>query len=195
MTRQFSAGELIYRQEAHHRVMYRIVSGRVWLSYTRADGREHLSSLLGPGECLGISTLIDGDGLPQNATARTDVRVQVLEQAVWVQLRQKHRSIDDAMMRSMIRDTRILISQLSEASLAELPPRLALRLLALARLGRNGDPVVDLTQTELAATLGVSRQTLNKLLRQFAADGMVRLAYGEVHLADVEALHALALLV
>ncbi|AFA74399.1 putative transcriptional regulator, Crp family [Gordonia polyisoprenivorans VH2] len=191
-SRRFAAGESIYLQDDRHHLMYRLIAGRVWLSYATADGREHLAGLLGPGECFGISPLIDGEGVPQNATARSSVTVQILDETALARLRAAHRSVDEAIMRSLLRDIRILSSELSSTSLADLRSRLARQLLALAGRGRHGDPVVRLTQAELAGVLGVSRQTLNRQLRHLEAEGTVALTYGEVRLRDLSALSDLA---
>ncbi|MGC4933772.1 Crp/Fnr family transcriptional regulator [Gordonia sp. DT30] len=191
VVRHFRAEQRIYMQEDRQRLMYRLLSGRVWLSYSTVDGREHLAGLLGPGEGFGISSLIDGEGLPQTAVARSDVEVQVLDEATMNRLRSAHRSIDDAIMRSLLRDIRILSSELASASLADLPSRLARQLLALAAPGPDGRPMVSLTQAELGGVLGVSRQTLNRQLRQLESEGVVRLSYGEVHLNELDRLRLL----
>ncbi len=190
--RRFAARQQIYRQNDSHQQMFRIVSGRVWLTSSRPDGREHLSLFAGPGECFGFSPLIDGEGLPQSAIARSEVNVQLLTKTALDALRAKHRSIDDAMMRSMQRDIRILIRQLSAASISDLRSRLAHRLLVYANPRWPNQPVVRLTQTELAGVFGVSRQTVNKLLRDFEHEGLVERAYGEVELLDVHRLRQLA---
>ncbi|EME22685.1 Crp family transcriptional regulator [Rhodococcus triatomae BKS 15-14] len=188
-TRTVRAGARIYTQDDRHRVMYRIVTGRVWLSYARIDGRELLYLLLGPGECLGISTLIDGHGLPQSATARSDVTLQVLDQRALASLRQLHPSVDNAIVHSLCRDIRILISHMSEAALDDLPARVARRLLVLAQpSAARGIPVVKLPQSELAAIFGVSRQTLNKVLKSFEREQLVSLTYGAVELRNVSRL-------
>jgi CRP/FNR family transcriptional regulator, cyclic AMP receptor protein len=190
--RQVPAREHIYRQNDRHQRIFRIVSGRVWLTSSRPDGREHLSLFAGPGECFGFSSLIDGEGLPQSAIARSEVTLQMLSKTALAALRAKHRSIDDALMRSMQRDIRILIRQLSAASISDLRSRLAHRLLVYS-LPRSPDQlVVRLTQTELAGVFGVSRQTVNKLLRDFERDGLIKRAYGEVELRDVDRLRQLA---
>lgn len=191
-TRVVPAGGRIYTQDDRHRVMYRIVSGRAWLSYSRADGRELLYLLLGPGECLGISALVDGRGLPQSATARTEVTLQVITQDAFERLRRRHTCIDDAIMKSMLRDIRLLITSLAEAALDDLPARVARRLLALAAPSPGGDLVVELPQAELAAVFGVSRQTLNKALKDFEEDGLVRRTYGKVLLVDLPGLETRA---
>ncbi|GAA3573626.1 Crp/Fnr family transcriptional regulator [Amycolatopsis ultiminotia] len=192
VSRVVPAGARLYTQEDRHRVMYRIVDGRVWLSYSRPDGKELRYGLVGPGECLGISSLVDGRGLPQSATARTEVTVQVLNWDAFAQLRRKHSCVDDAIMGSMLRDIRILIGFLAEASLDGLPARVARRMLLLSAPDRDGVLAVDLPQAELAAVFGVSRQSLNKVLKGFEAQGLVRLSYGVIRLADPPGLRALA---
>ncbi len=191
-SRRYEARQNIYRQHDRHQQMFRIVSGRVWLTSSRPDGRVHLSLFAGPGECFGFSSMIDDEGLPQSAITRTEVNVQVLSKSALGELRAKHRSIDDAMMRSMQRDIRILVRQLSEASISDLRSRLAHRLLVYALPQRPNEPVVRLTQTELAGVFGVSRQTVNKLLRDFENEGLVKRAYGEVAILDVAQLRLLA---
>jgi CRP/FNR family cyclic AMP-dependent transcriptional regulator len=191
-TRVVPAGGRIYTQDDRHQVMYRIVSGRAWLSYSRADGREWLYTLLGPGECFGISGLVDGQGLPQSATARTDVTLQVIRHDTFQRLRSRHGCFDDAIMRSILRDVRIMISYLAEAALDDLPTRVARRLLALALQDSSGSFVVDLPQGELAAVFGVSRQSLNRVLRDFESEGLVHLGYGKVELTRPDDLADLA---
>lgn len=185
--RSLPAGSRIYTQDDHGRVMYRFVSGTAYLSFAREDGRELLFGLIGPGECLGISSLIDGEGLPHSAVARSDVQLQVVDEQTLSRLRAKHRSIDEAFLVTMCRDIRILSYHLSEAALDGLPSRVARRLLALAGDPAPGGraPEVKMPQAELAALFGVSRQTLNKVLKRFEDDGLVRLSYGGVRLVDV----------
>ncbi len=50
------------------------------------------------------------------------------------------------------------------------------------------DGVVNLTQTTVAALLGVRRPSINRVLRRFARNGMVQLSYGRVQIIDAAAL-------
>jgi CRP/FNR family transcriptional regulator, cyclic AMP receptor protein len=187
-TRVVPAGDRIYTQDDRKRVLYRIMEGRVWLSYTRIDGRELLYQPVGPGQCLGISGLIDSDPLPQSATARSDVTLQMLDREAFTRLRRAHSCVDEAIMRSVLRDVRLLIGELAEAALDDLPSRVARRLLLIAVPGPRDTMIVDLPQFELAAMFGVSRQSLNKVLRGFEEEGLVQVAYGEVRVLDPDLL-------
>lgn len=50
------------------------------------------------------------------------------------------------------------------------------------------DGVVGLTQTTVAALLGVRRPSVNRVLRRFAGRGLVALSYGRVQILDAAAL-------
>jgi CRP-like cAMP-binding protein len=52
--------------------------------------------------------------------------------------------------------------------------------------------VVQLAQEDLAAMLGVSRQTTNALLKALQEQGVVRLGYGEIEILDVLRLREMA---
>ncbi len=47
-------------------------------------------------------------------------------------------------------------------------------------------------QEQLALLLALSRQTVNQVLKDFEARGLLRLAYGEIELLDFAGLRALA---
>ena len=87
---------------------------------------------------------------------------------------------------------RLLSAYVLDATLEDLLHRLARRLLQVARPGEDAVPAVRLSQAELSLMLGVSRQTINKLLKQFEDEGLVELRYGAVRLSDLPGLHRLA---
>lgn len=176
--RSYAPGELIYGQGDQGGEMFRVVTGSVRLSVTRADGRELLYLLFEPGDCFGVSTLIDNEPLPQTAEAGRGLEVQTLSKAAFDELRRQHRAFDDALIRLSTRHMRLLSGLFADASLQETSARVASRLLALARsFGRVGEDGVELSialnQSELAAMVGCARQTLNKVIGRFHKDGIL----------------------
>ena len=85
---------------------------------------------------------------------------------------------------------------LEETALLPAPVRVARRLLLMAdgygdlRLGTRR--VLHVPQEQLAQLLSLSRQTVNQVLKEFEAHGILRLAYGEIELLDFAGLHRLA---
>jgi CRP/FNR family transcriptional regulator len=84
---------------------------------------------------------------------------------------------------------------LADLAFLDLPRRLAKQLLELARAhpevqsaGQGGGMRLRITQAELAAMLGVSRESVNKQLNALAREGVLQLGRGSVTLLDMKAL-------
>ncbi|KAF1010491.1 MAG: Transcriptional regulator SdrP [Pseudomonas fluorescens] len=101
------------------------------------------------------------------------------------------------------RDLALLMSQklrlsfinLEQMSLMPAAMRLAHRVLMIAEgYGEIGQSrrVLQLSQEDLAAMLNLSRQTINALLKELQAQGIVRLGYGEIEILDVHRLREAA---
>jgi CRP-like cAMP-binding protein len=90
---------------------------------------------------------------------------------------------------------RLAFEAIEEAALLPAAPRVARRLLLMA--GGYGEPgalrrVLKVPQEDLAMMLALSRQTINQVLKQFEAQGALKLGYAEIEIADVQKLSALA---
>jgi len=52
--------------------------------------------------------------------------------------------------------------------------------------------VLRVPQEQLAQLLALSRQTVNQVLKDFQARGILKVAYGEIELLDLDGLRAIA---
>jgi len=168
--------------------MFRVVAGMVRLSVLRDDGREMVYCLLQAGDCFGEQDLVSGKRRTHMAEAENEVEVQVLSLRAFNALRLAHHAFDDALLRLLADSMEILADYLAGATFDELPSRLAQRLLDTARPDAAGRLAVRVPQTELALMVGASRQTVNKILRHFEAEGLVSLGYGSIIILDPGAL-------
>lgn len=122
------------------------VEGSVRLSVTRADGRELLYLLFEPGDCFGVSSLIDAESRPQTAAASRDLKLQFLNKAAFDELRMRHRAFDDALVRLATRHMRLLSGLFADASLQDMSARVATRILAVAHsFGRPDEDGTELS--------------------------------------------------
>ena len=191
--RHFSDGCRIYSQSESGDEMYRIVSGYVRMSVLRHDGREALHSLLEPGSCFGICSMLDGAPRHHTTTADGDVELQILPRDACERLRAEHPSFGEGLIRHMSRHTRLLCEYFASSTLDELPCRVALRLLKAHTTAVTGNKVcriVRLSQSEIALMVGASRQAVNRVLQRFQDDGIISIDYGSVHVHDIDRLRS-----
>jgi CRP/FNR family transcriptional regulator len=102
----------------------------------------------------------------------------------------------DAMLASLAAELRRLTTHVEELHFLDITGRLAARLVRLANEG--GTPVgggairlrANLTQADLAAMVGCTRQSVNKLLGQFADGGLLRQDRDGIVVIDIDGLVA-----
>jgi len=184
----FSNGQIIYSQGDIGDQMYHIVVGHVRLSFFHPDGRGLAYIIFKPGDSFGFSSLIDGGPLPHTAEACGNVQLEVVSAAAVAALRAHHRELDEALLRLLCFHLRFLSTYIAEAMLSDLPLRLAKRMLEIARRDKSSDLIIRLPQSELAMLFGVSRQTINKILKRFEDEALIELRYGTVVLRDLPGL-------
>lgn len=190
--RQIPDGSRIYSQAEPGNEMYRIVRGSVRLSVLRSDGREALYQVLQPGDCFGATSLLDGAPRCHTTNANGEVELQLLRRDAYERLRSQHPSFSDGLVRLISRHVRLLSEYLASYTLDDLPCRVAQRLLKAPKssvIRADGiRPTVHLSQGELALMVGVSRQTVNKILKKFQSDGLICIEYGRVQILDIDGL-------
>jgi CRP/FNR family transcriptional regulator len=190
--RRVGAGGFIFQHGDSGSAMYRVLEGTVRLSLMRVDGYQMIYALLGPGECIAASSLIDNHPLPQTAEALDDVQLQVLGTAAFAKLRENYREFDNALLHLFARRLRTLSINIGTARLADLTSQIVLRLLELANRDSRGRLSVTVTHSELAMFVSVSRQSVHRVLKSLVEEGLIALHYGSIELLDLEGLRAKA---
>lgn len=196
--RSHEAGETLMVQGGPSDCLYVLLEGRVRVTVVDGDGRELLLDLLGPGDTVGELSLIDGG--PRSATVSAIEPGRALRIATprFVRFVEAHPRAATALLR-------VLAGRLRESDEARLrlvsertDKRVARRLLQLAaEHGRvDGDSVritAPLTQAELAAWVGASREGVSHALRDLREAGAITVDRKAITVRDLALLRARAL--
>lgn len=179
--RRFRRGEVIFHQGDPGDALFIVASGAVKITLPSETGDEAILATLRPGDFFGELALLDG--APRSATA---VSIEATE--TWVLPRDRFReliatesTIRDALLASIAGELRRLTAHVEELHFLDITGRLAARLARLAaeqgRVQADGSVRLDgpLTQSDLAAMIGCTRQSVNKMLGMFVDDGVIRL--------------------
>ena len=191
--RTFAAGANLYLEGEPGAEMYRIVRGSVRLSVMGPEGRQATFLLFGAGAAFGVSSLIDGGPRPQTAQALTEVDVEILDSAAFGRLRMASRAFDDALLRLIAQQMRVVSGFYAQAQLADLRERVVRRIRETMRTFGAADDEgtrlsLRLSQSDLAALVGSSRQSVGKILQALQAEGLIRIEYGNILVLSPEKL-------
>jgi CRP-like cAMP-binding protein len=175
--RRYARGEVIFLEGDQGTALCLVAEGRIRIQLTGADGREVVITVYGPGDFLGELALLDGEPRSADAIAQDASRVFWLQQEDFAAFLDNHPRASMMMLASLSRRLRHTTRVVQDATFRDVPARLARVLLDLAR---NGQPVAQgirlesrLTQGELAAMVGASRETVNRALRGFEQRGLI----------------------
>jgi CRP-like cAMP-binding protein len=188
-TRTTVRGEYVchFGDPAHD--LYVILSGEVKTSVTDADGYEVIHRVHGPGMTLGEPGFF--------AVERTRiVDVIALTPAVLIRLGRReltgfldrHPSVKDRALEGLASANRWQTTMISSLLSRSLTDRLLLRLLELVDSGpeprAHGARTPKISQSTLAAMVGVSRENVNRALAALAAEGAIRQEDGRYLVLD-----------
>lgn len=176
ITRTYSSEEVLFRTGDRSESVYVICSGHIRACVRSADGREVVLHVAGPGEAPGYLDLVD-DG-PRSTDAVADDDATVIEIPVVV-ARATLVTNPEALMdlaRELVGIVRVLDRKVGEFVLLDLPARLARAILELPE--SNGVVRFGGTQSDLAAQLGVARQSLNRALGGMQDQGLIEVSGG-----------------
>jgi CRP-like cAMP-binding protein len=152
----------------------------VKISSPSESGVEAILTTLRPGEFFGSLALLDGAPRSASATAVEATETLILPRDTFRRLVNDSPEIRDHVFAELARELRRLTYHVEELHFLDIAGRLAARLARMAEeqgsTGRDGEIRLEgpITQGELAAMVGSTRQSVNKLLGYLAEDGLIR---------------------
>lgn len=176
LERSYKKGQLIFHEGDQGDSLYVIIEGLVKVFVTSEQGDEMVLVTLGPAETFGELAMVDGGPRSASAEAVEPTRLLVLTRPTLLELLEQRPQLTDALLRSLGGLVRRLTEQGADLVFLDLHGRVAKLLIRFARERgevSDGDTILDLhlTQTDLAAMVGGSRQSVNHILKSFEGRG------------------------
>jgi CRP/FNR family transcriptional regulator, cyclic AMP receptor protein len=178
--RRYPANSILINEGDVSDSLYIVLSGRLRVYASSESGREVVLAEHGPGEYLGELAL-DGD--------KRSVSVKSLETTTCcvvpgVQLRRflaENPEFALHMMEKLIRMVRRLTEQVKSLALQDVYGRIARVLMELSdEAGAERVVRLKLTQQDIAARVGSSREMVNRVMKELTAGGYVSLRDGKL---------------
>lgn len=184
---QLQRGDSLFLKGSAPDALFGVVSGSLRVSVVAAGGREAVIAVLEPGHWFGEVSLFVGRERVYDTCAVDAAEVAVVYAEDFHRLVHTQPAVHMAFTRLVCMRLRQALAWIDDAILQPLPVRLAHRLLTLdARPGAapDGAAVLAVSQEDLAFMLGVSRQSVNRQLKLWEDEGVLRVGYRVVELMD-----------
>lgn len=178
--RTYAKGQLIFHQGDLAGSLFVMKEGLVKVFVTSEDGDEMVLVTLRPPDTFGELALLDGSDRSASAEALEPTTVVEVNRTTFLDIVRSTPHMMEALLVSMGAVLRRLTEQAADLVFLDLHGRVAKLLMTMAdeHGNANDDGIeldVKLTQTDIAAMVGGSRQSINQILRSFEERGYVEL--------------------
>lgn len=173
---------------------YIVESGAVKLYKESADAKEHVLHVALPGDCFGEAALFLGTGYPASAAAVKDSSLILLRKGEFLEILRRNPEVGFSLMASMATWAHRLVQSIESLTLKDASARFAAYILSKAPAEARDGAVIDLgiTKQVLASHLGMTGETLSRLLARFEAEGLIVMRGRRIKLVSVEELREMA---
>jgi CRP-like cAMP-binding protein len=174
--------------------LYAVISGSVKMSISSADGRSAILNIIGPGEIFGEMALLDGRARSADAIANANCELFVIDRREFIPFVRSQPTLAMKFIELLCMRLRSTSDQVEQIILQNLPGRLASALLRLSEKHKlePAGRTIAITQQEISEMVGMTRESINKQLRVWAARNWVRLEHGAIVVLKEEPLRQLA---
>jgi CRP-like cAMP-binding protein len=186
--RRLREGERLYGKDGEGDAWFGIAEGAIRLGATAPDGRQGLLAILEPGTWFGDTSLLDGLPRPHDAVAHAPTMLLAVARPQFEALLERYPVLYRHFVQLHCRRARLMYLALEAWTAYPLDERLARHLQHLARghgrrVGEDVAIELHLPQEQLAQLLGVSRQRVSQLLRDWEQHGRLHFRYGRIVLS------------
>jgi len=192
---RLEAGQRLFHRGDKPCGLYAVVEGAVRVGAVSESGKEALLTLVEPPYWFGEISLFDGLPRTHDALATGACKLLQVPQAAMLGILEQRPLFWREMALLMSHKLRLSLITIEQISLMPASERLAHRLLMIAQgYGEveQARRVLQLPQEDLAAMLGLSRQTINSLLKALEQQGIIGLSYGAIEIRDLNGLQLAA---
>ena len=196
-TRRLAARDELMHKGDDASQVYVVISGRLRVTTTSADGADVVLNLMDPGDVIGELSLLAGGQRTATVTALEACELLALDRRDFLPFLRGHPEVAVELLQVLAKQV-IRVSEFVEDTVfLNLPTRLAKRLTHLARAyGREVESGVrielKLSQHDLGTMVGTSRESVNKQMRVWEEQGLVTSKQGFVTIHRPRELEELA---
>lgn len=191
-------GETLFRKGDPGDRLYVLLSGRIKIGAVSPQGQEIVFNVLGSGEVFGEIAVLDGKTRTADAATLTDCDFLEIGRNAIIPFLQNNPEVAARLIAVLCERVRWISQSHEDALVLDLAAHLARKLVVLMGSYGRSDPRggvridLRLSQKDLAAMTGVSRESVNKLLRRWQDEGIVAHSDGCITVIDIPRLSEVA---
>lgn len=191
--RQFKAGAPLFYQDSEGTEGYLVMTGAVRIERLNHQGGRVLLNILGPGEFIGETSMVTGKNRFAECVAQIDTTVRIINKDNFKKMIATHAAFSERFICITSERLHRVGVKLEEVSLIPLKARLAGLLLDFMRrfgtsTGKQGSIDIKLTQSDMAELASSSREHINKILKIWEKEKIIKISKNNIAVLDADKL-------
>ncbi len=178
------AGEYLFMHEDPADRVYGVLSGTVEISTYSMSGRKLVANIELSRSLIGEIGALDGGPRTASAVCLTDCELVSLSRAQLMRKLAENASLSLAMIELLCLRLRWINNERNDLALLKVEARLAKRLLLLGERLADDAGWIRISQSELAAFLGATRESVNKMLNTWRNREFIDIKRGAIRLVS-----------
>lgn len=189
----YQAGAMVFHEGTACAGFHMVADGLVRIYRIAPEGRLHTLNLLRPLSVFNEVSAVDGAPNPFNATAVTDVTLYIIRREKLLHLMSNEPILLKNYVQALAHINREYIERLEDMTFRTIPSRLAKLFLHETTYAETiAETPTRLTQEEIAAILGTTREVVGRALRNLLNAGLLRKEGRAIYVQDRAGLEFLA---
>jgi CRP-like cAMP-binding protein len=190
--RSYGANETIFMRGDHFDYWTGVVSGLVRMGMVTSGGKETTLAGLTSGAWFGEGTMLKNEARRYDVVALRDTRLALMDRATFFWLFENSAAFNRFLVAQLNERLGQFIGLVEYGRTLDATARLARSIASLFNpiLYPDLDRHLEITQEEIGALSGISRQNANQCLKQLEREGLLRLEYGGITIIDLERLRS-----
>ena len=177
--KNFTSGTNIITVAQPGELVYVLLDGTVKIYVDQIDGSEVILAFLGPGDTFGEMSMVDSAGRSANVVTLEKSVCLVMDRQSFHHCLRNMKELSYNLVTLLSRRLRLANEQIQALSTLDVRGRVARQLIAFAQQYGRPDPSnnvhipLRLTQTDVAALVGASRERVNQVIVDFKDSGYI----------------------
>jgi len=178
---------ILYSEGQRPKVVYFVVSGKIKIYKTSADGKELITAVHSAGDFFGYTAILEETNYKENAQTLEDSRLMLIPREDFLELITNDTRISKQFISIITKNIVEKEEALLNLAYNSLRKKVAYGLSQLAEKyipNEKGKKVLDISRENLAQTVGVATESLIRTLADFKSEGLIDIETGKIILLN-----------
>lgn len=184
----------VYKVGQRPRAVYYVVSGKVKISKTNDDGKEFITSIHGPGEYFGYTSILEDASYKDGAQALEETELMLIPREDFLQLVTNDMQVAQTFIKIITQNIVEKEESLLNLAYNSLRKKVAYGLIHLIEKYKDKTdkrPISNLSRENMAQSIGIATESLIRTLGEFKDEKMIEIQAGKIIITDEKRLRNL----